>query len=301
MRKFNRVLIVGGTHGNELTGAYLIRSGAFDNLTPFSFDVVPLLANPRAVAANLRYIGRDLNRSFDPKRLENDRFNQYEDQQAREIYQRFGPHSADPVDVIIDLHTTTANMGHTLILDQETPLALQLGAYLSVVNPSVRIYSTVGSGRQDGLRTIAPLGMCIEIGPVAQGTLDARAFAATQTLVMQVLAYLDRCNQDTLDTLPNSVTIYRHHSMIDYPRNQSGQPIAMIHPNVQHHDYQALHPGQPIFIDFQANEILYRGDRTVYPVFINEAAYYEKGIALVLTQQLQRDCYDQQRPDKSPA
>ena len=31
--------------------------------------------------------------------------------------------------------------------------------------------------------------------------------------------------------------------------------------------------------------ITYQGDSTVYPVFVNEAAYYEKGIAMCLAKQ----------------
>jgi aspartoacylase len=41
-------------------------------------------------------------------------------------------------------------------------------------------------------------------------------------------------------------------------------------------------PGDPLFMDLDGNTIAYRGDRTVYPTFINEAAYYEKGIAMVV-------------------
>ncbi|NJN48775.1 MAG: aspartoacylase [Alkalinema sp. RL_2_19] len=291
MSRFKRVLIVGGTHGNEWTGAYLMRSGTFDALTQYSFDVVTLLANPRAVAANLRYIGRDLNRSFDRQRLNNDRLSHYEDQQAREIAQRFGADGDDPVDVIIDLHTTTADMGSTLILDDESPQALQLAAYLCAVDPSVKVYSTSRSGRRDGLRTIAPLGICIEVGPVVPGTLDAAAFGQTRSLVMQVLEFLDRVNQAEQSECATPLTLYRHLETIDYPRNQAGQPTAMIHPQLQRQNYQPLHPGDPIFIDFAGNMMAYAGAETVYPIFINEVAYYEKGIAFVLTQRQQVDCY----------
>ena len=37
-------------------------------------------------------------------------------------------------------------------------------------------------------------------------------------------------------------------------------------------------------LTFDGQEILYEGTSTVYPIFINEAAYYEKGIAMCLTQ-----------------
>ncbi len=282
MRQFNRVLIVGGTHGNELTGVYLIRSGVFANLTQFNFSVETLLANPRAVAANRRYIDRDLNRCFDPIDRHNDRLNHGEEaERAHEIYQRFGPESSTPVEVIIDLHTTTADMGQTLIIDEVSPLALPIAAAFCAIAPTVKVYSSKGSGRRNALRTIAPLGLCLEIGPVAPGVLDAAAFAQTRSLVLQLLECLNQ------PTTARSLTVYRYERAIDYPRNQQGQPTAMIHPQLQHANYAPLNPGDPMLIDFFGKVIPYQGEATAYPVFINEAAYYEKGIALMLTQKQQ--------------
>jgi succinylglutamate desuccinylase len=44
-----------------------------------------------------------------------------------------------------------------------------------------------------------------------------------------------------------------------------------------------------MFLSFTGEEILYTGESVVYPVFINEAAYYEKQIAMVLTEKQQVD------------
>lgn len=52
----------------------------------------------------------------------------------------------------------------------------------------------------------------------------------------------------------------------------------------QDQDFQPLQPGAPIFQMFSGEDLLYDGESTVYPVFINEAAYYEKGIAFVQTE-----------------
>ncbi len=53
-----RVAIVGGTHGNELTGVYLVKKFQQfpDLIYRQSLDCTTLLANPRAIAANRRYI-----------------------------------------------------------------------------------------------------------------------------------------------------------------------------------------------------------------------------------------------------
>lgn len=57
----------------------------------------------------------------------------------------------------------------------------------------------------------------------------------------------------------------------------------MIHPHLQGRDYQELKKGDPLFVTFQGETIFYEDEETVWPVFINEAAYYEKGIAMCLT------------------
>ena len=40
-----------------------------------------------------------------------------------------------------------------------------------------------------------------------------------------------------------------------------------------------------MFLTLTGESILYQEETVVYPVFINEAAYYEKKIAMVLTEQ----------------
>lgn len=48
-------------------------------------------------------------------------------------------------------------------------------------------------------------------------------------------------------------------------------------------DWEPLNPGDPMFQTFDGNTIHYQGSGTVYPTFINEAAYYEKQQAFVTT------------------
>lgn len=54
----------------------------------------------------------------------------------------------------------------------------------------------------------------------------------------------------------------------------------------QDRDLEPLRPGAPIFQMFNGEDVLYKGASTVYPMFINEAAYYEKGIAFFQTEKL---------------
>ncbi len=290
MSAVNQVVIVGGTHGNELIGVQAIKKfNQYPELIQrASFLTQTLLGNPKAIAARVRYIDRDLNRSFERNRLQNQTLTSYEDQQARQIEQTIGSSSRAAVDVIVDLHSTTSNMGITVIIDQEEDFILQLAAYLQQRDRSIKIYSTASSGRnRDALRSLAKFGVCIEVGPVAQGVLDAELFQKTEALVYTVLDYLEQYNHHQASLLNHSPTVYRYLKAIDYPRNEQGEIQAMIHPQLQFKDYEALYPGDPIFLTFDGETMNYEGTEVVYPIFINEAAYYEKGIAMCLTQKEQ--------------
>ena len=163
-----RVAIVGGTHGNELTGVYLVKK--FERFPQLlhreSFKCVTLLANPQAVVANRRYIDRDLNRSFDNAELANVTSVGYEAQRAQEIARELAN-----IDLIIDLHSSTAQMGLTILPSSRHPFNLRLAAYLSTLHPDVRICYGIGCNSDDPmLRSLSPLGCTIEVGAIAQGS-----------------------------------------------------------------------------------------------------------------------------------
>ena len=106
----------------------------------------------------------------------------------------------------------------------------------------------------------------------------------TKALVGTILDWVEAYNQGTIPPLKNPLTIYQKVQTIDYPRNERREIQAMIHPQLQFRDYEPLNPGDPMFLTFDGESVLYEGKSTVYPVFINEAAYYEKGIAMYFTQ-----------------
>jgi aspartoacylase len=287
MNPINRVALVGGIHGNELTGVYLIEKFQRfpERVKRSSFETLTLLGNPKAVEVNRRYIDKDLNRCFHNQDLQAPTSSNYEERRAKTIYQLLKPQGKSPVDLLVDLHSTTANMGLTIILGNSHPFNLQLAAYLSAINPLVRVYSYAQDSQKDAcLRSICDLSFSIEVGSVAQGVIDADFFIKTEELIYAVLDYLEAYNQGKTLLSDRTFALYEYLGIIDYPRNQEGKIQAMIHPQLQGKDYEALHPGDPLFLSFDGQAIAYEGKSTVYPVFINEAAYYEKGIAMCLTQ-----------------
>ncbi|MEH1895710.1 MAG: aspartoacylase [Nostoc sp.] len=291
MNQINRVAIVGGTHGNEFTGAYLIQKFAQfpDLIARQSFETVTLLANPNAFAAGRRYVQKDLNRCFLQQDLQDPTLNSYEELQAKSIQNTLASNRDGQADFILDLHSTTANMGLTIILVNSHPLNLQLAAYLSEISPLVRIYrcSFKSIAENPFVNSLCELGFAIEVGPIAQGLLKAMLFQQTEELVYAVLDYLEQFNQGEISSTNKTLILYDHLSVVDYPKQQNDQIFGMIHPELQDKDYQALNPGDPIFLTFDDKTIIYEGASTVWPIFINEAAYYEKGIAMCLTQRQQ--------------
>jgi succinylglutamate desuccinylase len=285
-KSIDRVAIVGGTHGNELTGVYLVKNFLQNPelLHRETLKCTTLIANPNAVTKNRRYIDRDLNRCFSNEDLANLELSNYEDIRAKEITAQIGSNT----DLIIDLHSTTAKMGLTILLSSRDPLNFQLAAYLSTLHPDVKVVCGVQCSQSAPmLRSLSPLGCTIEVGAIAQGTIDAQLFQQTEMLVHGALDYLDRLNRHQPLPIPSSLTIYQTITSVDYPRDPFGELQAMIHPQLQFQDYAPLHPGDPMFMTFTGETIPYQGEDIVFPIFINEAAYYEKGIAMSLTQQQQ--------------
>ena len=285
--RIQRVAIVGGTHGNELTGVYLIKEfqRSPQTLNYQTFSVQTLLANPKAIELNRRYVDQDLNRCFGAMALESPVRESYEAKQAKAIAAQLLPTHSPTTDLILDLHSTTANMGITLIPGSPHPYNLSLAARLCADDPQIQICFRDQAHRQSSmLRSLVPFGFTIEVGPIAHGTINAKIFQKTQQVIGNLLDLVEADNLCQTESLPNSLTIYQTIGTLDYPRDGDGVLIAAIHPERDAQDFQPMQPGEPAFLTWQGDAIAYQGKETVYPVFINEAAYYEKNIAMVLTQ-----------------
>ncbi|MEB3232786.1 MAG: aspartoacylase [Leptolyngbyaceae bacterium] len=288
MKHVRHVLIVGGVHGNELNGVYLVktlepqRSPLGQSFLERShLTATTLLANPEAIRLNRRYVDTDLNRCFDRDDLANPDLRLHEQQVAKQIYHHV---QAQPIDFVVDLHTTTANMGLTLILSSDHPLNVAIAAHLSTLSPLVKILLLSPQSATNRLRGLCSLGFTLEAGAIAQGTLDARLFFESRRLLGETLDFWNRCNQGERPTLPSEVTVYEHVQTLDFPRNADGEAIAMVHPDRQGQDYGAIAPSDPLFIGFDGSVIAYEGDEILHPIFIHESAYWEKGIAMYLAQ-----------------
>lgn len=284
MINIRQALLVGGVHGNELNGIFLVKKfeqSRFRHLIQRSHvKTSTMLANPGAIAICQRYVDLDLNRCFRAPDLSDSSLQGHEHTCAKAIAQTLKHRSPD---FLMDLHTTTANMGLTLLLGSHHPFNLALAAYLCEGNEWIKVLQVTSTQADGRLRSLCPLGLTLEAGPIAQGTFDAHLFFKTEQTIFKILDYINAWNQGKPLTTPNTLTIYDHIETLDFPRSATGDIDAMVHPQLHGNDYHELHPGDPLFMGFDGKVTRYEGPNTVYPVFIQESAYLEKGIALYLT------------------
>jgi succinylglutamate desuccinylase/GNAT superfamily N-acetyltransferase len=200
-----KVLLVGGTHGNERLGIALAKEYK-SSKTSFQFQA--LLANPQAIEKNQRYTSQDLNRCIThPINPITDT----ETQIAHDLDQQFGPkQSGDSRTFVIDVHSTTSNVGVMLMINGNDPFALRLAAYLKSLPSNafwthegqdepgksvLRIYQSPGTRfTSPSIDSLTPSGVSIEIGPLAHGTLDWQHMQTCRHLVAAIQDYIETSN-----------------------------------------------------------------------------------------------------------
>ena len=287
-RPFDTVFIAGGTHGNERTGIALVRHWQQNpaEVARSGFATQLLLANPEAIRENRRFIDGDLNRSFRSADQVGGAVAPYEIRRAREIAAWMASEAMGQRTFAIDLHTSTACMGVTLITNSD-PLNLAIAAALQDEVPEARIYSFPEGDRINTcLRSAAHGGLGIEIGPIPQGVVRHDTLDTTRTVVQKALDVVQAFNRGALSPPDERREIFRHEGNVAYPKVAPGAPPVFVHRDLQGRDYAPLKTGQPLFQDLAGRTWWYEGPETRYPVFINEAAYYYENIAFSLTRRI---------------
>jgi len=281
------IAITGGTHGNELTGVYLVKKWQNNPelLERSSFETITKLMNKRAIKEVRRYVDQDLNRSFGLHDLADDNLDSYEAQLAKELNETLGKKGSEEpnVDFIVDLHTTTANMGLSIVVSNPSTITWRAIAYLCKMEPSLKVYRWQGDVENSFVDSMAPHGFVIEVGAVPQGVIRADLFLKTEALIYHLLDFIEKENNGEELALGSTLEIYDHEVLVDYPRNEEGDLVAMVHQERQDRDFTLIEEGDPLFLTLENKTITYEGEPR-YTIFINEAAYYEKGFAMTLAQ-----------------
>jgi aspartoacylase len=284
------VALVGGTHGNELNGAWLIerwrRNGKL--VSRESFQTHLLLGNPKALHQVRRYVDQDLNRSFGdgmPSSREVSKARNYEEERAKVLREQLETFRVIPDGALIDLHNTTANMGLSLIFVNPSPFNLKLAAWVQNRMHELRVYCWLDEQLpRRSATSVVERGITLEVGPVANGIVRGDLFWKTEQVMHLMLDFIEAYNRgNVLFDGEDTLELFVHERSVDFPRDDKDRIAGFIHPEFQDRDYQPLEPGAPIFQTIEGKVIRFEGPEVRYPVFINEAAYYEKRIAFSLT------------------
>jgi succinylglutamate desuccinylase len=279
MNKINDVLILAGTHGNELSGVYihkLIKEGIYNAERP-SFSTSSIIANSKAVTHNTRYIDTDLNREFSSNNNDAD---SHEGLLSRQFVEKYAHKKKQ---LIIDLHNTTSNMGATLILLSNTLFYQKMGAYIKQQMPAANILfeNEKSWSEQTYICTTGKYGVMIEIGAQAHGSLKYSTLELMKQMLSSLLDYVDKHNLNKMDTL-NDYSAFYYTAEVKIPLDNDGMREAMVHPAICGKDFEVVKQGEPLFISLSGNDIDREGPLKVYPHFINESAYCKKNIGMAL-------------------
>ncbi|XP_074517994.1 N-acyl-aromatic-L-amino acid amidohydrolase (carboxylate-forming) B-like isoform X2 [Halichoeres trimaculatus] len=287
-----RVAVCGGTHGNELSGVYLVRELLKEQKETSgkekeSFSVLEVLANPKAVQRCLRYIDTDLNRCFTHAILNRPLPDKppYEMLISRDLNALLGPKgSCEAMDLVCDLHNTTSNMGLCFISYSDCDwICMHIFRHLQQIPdiPMRYIHFDISSKESYSLDSVGKHGFAMEIGPQPHGVVRSNIFTTMKLGVQHMLDWVHLFNSGTIFE-GGLVEVYTLVKNIDYPRDETHNITAAIHPQLQDRDFCLLHPEDPLFQTFSGETLRFKGKEPLYPFFINESAYYKKGIALSL-------------------
>ena len=277
------VFVVAGTHGNEVNAPWLLQQWQAnpDLIDAAGLAVQKVIGNPEALLRRCRYVDRDLNRCFLPEQLEQGASG-LEFQRAGELLRLHGPSGEQPCAVAIDLHSTTAAMGNSLVVYGRRPADLALAALVQGAL-GLPIYLHEADAQQTGFLVESwPCGLVIEVGPVPQGLLNARVVEQTRLGLESCLRALDQARQG-LARLPDALVVHRHLGSQDLPKSEHGEPLALVHPDLQGRDWQNIASTQAMFRAADGTDLCAAWVEGEIPVFVNEAAYAEKSIAFSLT------------------
>ncbi|MCK4440820.1 MAG: aspartoacylase [Sulfurovaceae bacterium] len=290
--KIDKVFIVGGTHGNEQIGAFLVENLSKELVkNQYAFSVETLIGNPKAVRRKIRYIDADLNRLFKTEELENLDKSTYEHERARVLNNIIGP-KGDNSNFLIDLHTTNANMGITIMTPQRSPFKLNMLNYIAQRVENVNIYFSKVMPDRPSLNSVTKGNFLIEVGPVANNTLKSDVYFAMKKLVYYALEFLDKYVVGALELdMELEVEGYQSAGPIPYPRDEEGNLLGMIHPNIQGEDLKkVIKKGDPIFKLFTGEDVLFDREGEYLMAFINESAYYVENVAFYLIDKVKVKC-----------
>jgi aspartoacylase len=246
-----------------------------------TFSTNSVIANPKAVEQNIRYLDTDLNRQFSNANHD-DTAALAEHTVARQFIDR---HASKEQQLIVDLHNTTSNMGATLILLSNDAFYQKMGAYVKQRMPEANILFEDRKpwDEQPYLCTAGKCGVMIEVGAQAHGSLKYETLKLMKQMLTMVLDYVEKHNLNQVQALEDYDAFF-YVEEVNVPLGPDGMRVATVHPAICGRDFQVVKQGQPILATFFGYDIYWEREQDIYPHFINESAYAKANIAMALAE-----------------
>ena len=279
-----QVLLVAGTHGNEINGIWLFDEWNKSSplINTFGIKTYKVVGNPEAKKAGKRYIHQDLNRSFQEKTFLSANTSNFEIRRANELLNLYGDKGENSCQIALDFHTTTSFMGSCLVVYGRRGADLALASLIQN-QLGLPIYLHESDQKQTGFLVESwPCGLVVEIGPIGQGLLNSRIILQTKLILEALMEQIHQVKNLNL-FFPEKLIIHRHIKSIDFPRDDEGNIDGYVHPLRQSKDWQELKKNDELFYKLNGETIRFEEYERYIPVFINEAAYAEKNIAMSFT------------------
>lgn len=259
------IAILGGTHGNEFTGIEVINHLKKTQYSSPYHHYETFLANPKAYKNKSRYIDSDLNRAF----AENSTPLGYEKNRSQELKELI--HSK--FDFLIDLHSTTSNMGLTVILTKNDLTSIKAASYMQEKYPNLKIIC-IEDYKVPSPYTInlCPSGLIIEVGPVAHNVKSFKFIKETTELLMSLLSW------DFNSEVSLKRTYYKSFEHVEFPKMKD----FYISPQIEQNMFPSLTKGSSLFENLEGDKILYQRQEESFAFFVNEASYQETNMAMTL-------------------
>ena len=203
---------------------------------------------------------------------------------ANELVNLYGEAGENPCQIALDFHTTTASMGSCLVVYGRRDADLALASLIQN-KLGLPIYLHESDQKQTGFLVESwPCGLVVEIGPIGQGLLNSRIISQTKLILETLMEQIHQVKNLNL-FFPNKLIIHRHIKSIDFPRDEEGNIDGYVHSHRQSKDWQELKKNDELFCKLNGEIIRFEEDEPYIPVFINEAAYVEKNIAMSFTKE----------------
>uniref|UniRef100_A0A671S085 N-acyl-aromatic-L-amino acid amidohydrolase (carboxylate-forming) A-like n=1 Tax=Sinocyclocheilus anshuiensis TaxID=1608454 RepID=A0A671S085_9TELE len=219
-----------------------------------------------------RYIDKDMNCCFNRATSPITDSSPYEVRRAQELNNLLGPKgSTDAIDLICDLHNTTANMGLTLIhytTSDWVTLARTSQTKITKVPVRVLVLDFPISDAYN-FESVSRHGFSIEVGPQPHGVVRADIYIIMKEAVDLTIDWIHKFNSGTVFE-GGDVEAFKFIKSVDYPRDPETRTLtSAIHPQLQDRDFCLLMRGDPLFFTFSRETVKPLYDCPIYPLAHN--------------------------------